>query len=312
MHIIVARPRGFCAGVERAIRSVERALERYGPPVYVLNHIVHNAHVVEALRARGAIFVGKVSGVPANAPLLFSAHGVSPERWMEATERDLRIIDATCPLVERVHLAARKHAVAGRTVLMIGNAGHDEVIGTVGWAPGKVVIVQNIRDAESVEVPDPEKVAYITQTTLSVDDAERIIAILRRRFPKIKGPKQGDICYATANRQRAVKALAARAQLVLVVGDASSSNSARLAHVAKEQGTKAHLISSAENIEAAWLENVETILVTSGASVPEDHVQGVIAYFESRGPCTVEEVCIAEENMHFKLPEEVREKDPEQ
>jgi len=305
MHLIVAKPRGFCAGVERAIKTVEWALQRYGPPVYVLNHIVHNAHVVNALREKGAVFVHDLEEVPQSAPLLFSAHGVGPDRWEEAQKRSLQVVDATCPLVEKVHREARRFSAAGYTVILIGKDGHDETIGTMGWAEGHVKLVQSISDVAALEVEDESKLAYITQTTLSVGDCQEIADALKKRFPDLHGPSQADICYATSNRQFAVNALASEVDLVLVVGDGESANSTRLAEVARAQGRPAHLIPSAEGIRGAWLEGVERVLITSGASVPEELVRGVIRELKTYGECHVEERELVQEDIHFRLPKPV-------
>jgi len=302
MQIIVARPRGFCAGVERAIKCVERALEEYGAPVYVLNNIVHNAHVVNELREKGAVFVRDIHDVPEGGHLLFSAHGVGPERWETARGRSLQVIDATCPLVEKVHNEARRFAEKDRTIVLIGEAGHDETVGTMGWAPANIVLIQNREEAERLQVADPDNLSYITQTTLSVEDCKDIIAVLRRRFPHIQGPPKADICYATSNRQAAISALTPEADLVLVVGDPESANSTRLAAIARSKGRPAHLIPDAGAIDGAWLEGVETVLLSSGASVPEKLVQGVIRYLQARGECTVEERTLVREDVHFRLP----------
>ncbi|MCC6491157.1 MAG: 4-hydroxy-3-methylbut-2-enyl diphosphate reductase [Candidatus Hydrogenedentes bacterium] len=305
MRIILAKPRGFCAGVERAIKCVEQALERYGAPVYVLNDIVHNAHVVNDLRAKGAIFVKDLVDVPAGAHLLFSAHGVSPERFKHAERFQMEVIDATCPLVEKVHNEARRFASKDFTVILIGEEGHDETVGTMGWAPQHIRLVLDEADVEALEVPNPDKVSYITQTTLSVEDCERVIAALRRRFPNIQGPPKADICYATTNRQAAVNALSPMVDLVLVVGDRESANSNRLAEICRAKGKPAYLISTADMIEEEWLDGVESILLTAGASAPEMLVQGVIEYFLQRGPLEVSESEIMMEDVHFKLPAEL-------
>ncbi len=306
MRIIVAKPRGFCAGVERAIKSVESALERFGPPVYVLNHIVHNAHVVKELREKGAVFVRELYEVPRGAHLLFSAHGVGPDRWEKAKELELEVIDATCPLVEKVHHEARRFAAKDYTIILIGEKGHDETVGTMGWAPENIRIIQRKEDVAVLEVPDPAKLAYITQTTLSVEDCQEIIQALRERFPEIQGPPKADICYATSNRQAAVKALAQEVDLVLVVGDPESANSTRLAEVARSKGKPAHLIPDAGAVHREWLDGVKTLLLTSGASVPEKHVQGVIAYLNSLESCSVEEFELVHEDIHFRLPVNVQ------
>jgi len=305
MRIVVAKPRGFCAGVERAIKSVEQALSRYGAPVYVLNHIVHNTHVVNELRDKGAIFVHDLSEVPEGATLLFSAHGVGPDRWEEAKRLHLEVIDATCPLVEKVHHEARRFAARRATVILIGEVDHDETVGTMGWARDSIKLVHTKEDVAALEVEDPENLAYITQTTLSVEDCQAIIAALKARFPKIQGPPKEDICYATSNRQYAVNQLAPEVDLVLVVGDRESANSRRLANVARSKGKPAYLIPDASEIQPRWFEGVNTILLTSGASVPEKHVQGVIAYLNSVEPCEVVETTLVDENVHFRLPTEV-------
>jgi len=302
MKVILARPRGFCAGVERAIKCVEQALERYGSPVYVLHDIVHNATVVNDLRAKGAVFVQSLDDVPEGAHLLFSAHGVGPEQWKRAESLQLEVVDATCPLVEKVHNEARRFAAKDFTIVLIGEEGHDETVGTMGWAPDHIRRVFTEEEVESLEVPNPDQVSYITQTTLSVDDCERIIARLRERFPNIQGPPKADICYATQNRQAAVNALAPQADLVLVVGDRESANSNRLAEICRAKGKPAHLISSAECIREQWLDGVNTVLLTAGASAPEHLVQGVIDYLRGRGPVEVEESFVVIEGVHFKLP----------
>ncbi|HPO15915.1 MAG TPA: 4-hydroxy-3-methylbut-2-enyl diphosphate reductase [Candidatus Hydrogenedentes bacterium] len=305
MRIIVAKPRGFCAGVERAIKSVETALERFGPPVYVLNHIVHNAHVVNELREKGAVFVRNLNEVPHGAHLLFSAHGVGPDRWEQAQDLRLQVIDATCPLVEKVHHEARRFALKNHTIILIGEKGHDETVGTMGWAPENIRIIQRKEDVASLEVSDPSKLAYITQTTLSVEDCQEIIEALQKRFPEIQGPPKADICYATSNRQAAVKALAQEVDLVLVVGDPESANSTRLAEVARSKGKPAYLIPDASAIHLEWLNGVNTLLLTSGASVPEKHVQGVLAFLNSLASCAVEEYELVHEDVHFRLPRNI-------
>mgnify|MGYP000879555050 CR=1 FL=1 len=306
MHLILAKPRGFCAGVERAIQSVERALELFGSPVYVLNHIVHNAHVVYSLQKKGAVFVRNIEDVPEGSILLFSAHGVGPEQWDEAKERHLKVIDATCPLVDRVHRSAKKYAEQGYTIILIGDAGHDETIGTTGWAKENVVLVQNIHEAQTVDISNTDRIAYITQTTLSVEDCKKIVEVLRLRFPALQSPAKGNICYATTNRQKAVLTLAPRIDIVIVVGDKESANSRRLVEIAKNTGKTAYLVLDANEIQKEWFKNVRNVLITSGASVPEEHVQGVIKFLSSLETCTLEEVCVASENVHFKLPEEIQ------
>lgn len=305
MRIILAKPRGFCAGVERAIKCVEQALERYGAPVYVLNDIVHNAHVVNDLKEKGAVFVKRLEDVPPGSHLLFSAHGVGPERFAHAERFKMEVIDATCPLVEKVHNEARRFASRDFTIVLIGENGHDETVGTMGWAPEHIRLVFTQEDVDKLEVPNPDKVSYITQTTLSVDDCDRVIAALKRRFPNIQGPPKSDICYATTNRQAAVNALSPLADIVLVVGDRESANSNRLAEICHAKDKPAYLISSADMIEEVWLDGVETILLTAGASAPETLVRGVIDYFRSRGPVEVEESEVMMEDVHFKLPTEL-------
>lgn len=305
MRIILARPRGFCAGVERAIRCVEEALNRFGAPVYVLHDIVHNAHVVEELRRKGAVFVDDVSEVPEGAHLLFSAHGVGPDLYEIAKQRNMHVIDATCPLVEKVHNEARRFASKGFTIILIGEEGHDETVGTMGWAPEHIRRVFTLDDVDALTVEDPERVAYITQTTLSVEECARVIEALKKKFPKIQAPPKADICYATSNRQAAVNMLAPMADLVLVVGDRASANSNRLAEICRANGRPAYLISDASVIRQEWLEGVNSIVLTAGASAPEALVQGVVAYFRSRGPVEVEEHTLIPENVHFNLPREI-------
>ena len=306
MNVILAKPRGFCAGVERAIRCVERALELYGAPVYVLHDIVHNATVVEGLRGRGAVFVRELEAVPRGAHLLFSAHGVGPDQWAAAHARELDVIDATCPLVGKVHREAKRLAGLGYAIILIGEKGHDEVVGTAGWASGHIQVVFTEQDVASVQVGDPARVAYLTQTTLSADECSRVIAALEMRFPDIEGPPSEDICYATQNRQRAVNELAPQADLVLVVGDAQSANSKRLAEICRNKGKASRLIRSDAMIEDAWVEDVGTVLVTSGASVPEFLVQGVIERLQSMAPCGVEERVVVDEDVHFSMPDCIR------
>jgi 4-hydroxy-3-methylbut-2-enyl diphosphate reductase len=309
MKIILAKPRGFCAGVERAIRCVERALDLYGPPVYVLNDIVHNGTVVQALREKGAVFVRRLDDVPRGAHLLFSAHGVGPRQWDAARARDLHVIDATCPLVDKVHREAKRFADKGCTIILIGEKGHDEVLGTAGWAADHIQVAFTEEDVASLVVRDPAGVAYLTQTTLSVDDCARVVAALKKRFPDIQGPPVNDICYATQNRQRAVNELAREADLVLVVGDPESANSKRLAEICARKGKASHLISSAAMIQDAWLVGVRAVLVTSGASAPEFLLQGVVDYLKSKAPCEVEERAIVRENVRFRLPEAIEQGD---
>jgi 4-hydroxy-3-methylbut-2-enyl diphosphate reductase len=306
MKVLLASPRGFCAGVNMAIESLELALEAFGPPIYVYHEIVHNQYVVGHFRDRGVTFVDDLAEVPQGATLLFSAHGVSPEIRRLARERKLRAIDATCPLVTKVHLEAIKYADAGYTILLIGHEGHDEVIGTMGEAPEAIVLVETPDDVASLQVVDESKVAYLTQTTLSVDDANRIIGRLKERFPKIAAPPKDDICYATQNRQEAVSRLSAEADLVLVLGSQNSSNSQRLAELARERGIAAHLIDGANDIDPAWFAGVETVLVTAGASAPEVVVEACLDWLRDRFDATVEPRSIREESVSFPLPRELR------
>ena len=305
MKIILAKPRGFCAGVERAIKCVEESLDRYGAPVYVLNDIVHNKHVVVELRDRGAVFVKELSEVPEGSRLLFSAHGVGPERYAHADKYQMEVIDATCPLVEKVHNEARRFASNDYTIILIGEDGHDETVGTMGWAPENIRLVFTSEDVDALDVPNPDHVSYITQTTLSVQDCDRVVKKLREKFPKIEGPPKSDICYATSNRQAAVAELSPEVDLVIVVGDSESANSNRLAEICIAEGKPAQLISNASMIEDAWFDGIESILLTAGASAPELLVQGVIEWFRSRGPVEVEEREVMMEDVHFKLPREL-------
>lgn len=305
LTVLLAAPRGFCAGVDRAILIVERALEKWGPPVYVRHEIVHNRHVVESLRARGAVFVAELDEVPANAPVIFSAHGVPKSVPAEAQRRNLTFVDATCPLVSKVHRDAEKHHEReGRHLLLIGHAGHPEVVGTLGQVPeGAATLIETIKDAEAVEPPPAKGLAYVTQTTLSVDDTKDIIAVLRRRFPKIAAPKQEDICYATTNRQLAVKTAAAQADAFLVVGSANSSNSNRLVEVARQAGCRqAQLVDDRDGIDWPALEGVTTLAISAGASAPEALVQGVIDALNERFEVTVQTLETAKEGVEFKLP----------
>ena len=307
MQLLLAEPRGFCAGVDRAIEIVERALEVFGAPVYVRHEIVHNRFVVEDLRGKGAVFVDEVDDAPDGAVLIFSAHGVSQAVRQRAQDRELKIIDATCPLVTKVHLELLRHLKNGDQVVLIGHAGHPEVEGTMGQAPaGAVLLVSDPADVDALAVENPDKLAYVTQTTLSVDDTADVIAALRRRFPRIQGPKREDICYATSNRQLAVKALAGKVDVVLVIGSKNSSNSNRLREVAERAGCQAHLIDGPADIDPAWLEGCERIGVTAGASAPELLVQQVVDFLRSKGAATVERLAVTEENVIFNLPEELR------
>ena len=306
-RVVVAAPRGYCAGVDRAVITVERALDLYGPPVYVRKQIVHNRHVVEDLEARGAIFVEELTEVPEGATVVFSAHGVSPAVHAEAAERGLKTIDATCPLVTKVHNEARRFAGQGLQILLIGHAGHEEVEGTSGEAPEHITLVEHPQDVDALEVGDPGRVAWLSQTTLSVDETWETVSKLREKYPDLIDPPSDDICYATQNRQSAVKQIAATADLVIVVGSRNSSNSVRLVEVALEAGAKAsYRVDNAGEIDDAWLEGVESVGVTSGASVPDELVQGVLDHLQQRGyPAAVEERR-TEENLVFALPPELR------
>jgi 4-hydroxy-3-methylbut-2-enyl diphosphate reductase len=305
-RVLLAAPRGYCAGVDRAVETVEKALDLHGAPVYVRKEIVHNKHVVEELSKRGAIFVEEETEVPEGELVVFSAHGVAPAVHENAAERRLRTIDATCPLVTKVHVEARRFAADGYTIVMVGHAGHEEVEGTMGEAPGSIVLVQTAEEVESLELPDPERVALITQTTLSVDETTEIIAALRAKFPAIVSPKSDDICYATTNRQIAVKQLARECELVLVIGSTNSSNSNRLVEVAREHGADSHLIDNHTQVQGQWLEGVETVGITSGASAPEELVESLIELFRERGADDVSELRTVHEDVRFMLPKEIR------
>jgi 4-hydroxy-3-methylbut-2-en-1-yl diphosphate reductase len=304
-RLLLASPRGYCAGVERAVETVERALALYGSPVYVRKQIVHNSHVVEDLRSRGAVFVDALADVPDGATVVFSAHGIAPAVRREAKEMRLTTIDATCPLVTKVHAQARRYAEAGYALVLIGHAGHEEVEGTLGEAPDAIVLVQSAEDAESVSLPADRPLVYLTQTTLSVDEAGEIVAVLRRRFPHIQGPAREDICYATSNRQWAVKELLREIDLLLVIGSPNSSNSQRLVDVARAEGTSAHLVDDVGGIDETWLESCESVGLTSGASAPERLVADVCAWFAARG-AEVHELEPVHEDVSFKLPVELR------
>jgi 4-hydroxy-3-methylbut-2-enyl diphosphate reductase len=304
--ILLAAPRGYCAGVDRAVQTVERALELYGAPVYVRKEIVHNKYVVDTLRERGAIFVESESEVPEGATAVFSAHGVAPDVHVNAQERGLNTIDATCPLVTKVHREAIKFAGDGYTIVLIGHAGHEEVEGTMGEAPDAMVLVEDVGDVDGLEVPDETKLAYISQTTLSVDETREVILALRERFPHIQGPRTDDICYATTNRQAAVKQLATECDLVLVVGSRNSSNSNRLVEVAREYGAESHLIDHVSQVEEAWLEGMSTVGITSGASAPEILVRGVVDFFRAHGTEDVSELEVVREDVRFMLPKKIR------
>jgi 4-hydroxy-3-methylbut-2-enyl diphosphate reductase len=306
-RIVLAAPRGYCAGVDRAIATVEKALAAFGPPVYVRKEIVHNFHVVETLRAQGAVFVDELAEVPAGARVVFSAHGVSPAVRAEAAARGLRTIDATCPLVTKVHHEATRLAGAGLSVLLIGHAGHEEVEGTMGEAPDAMQLIEHPADVDRVDVPDPARVAWLSQTTLSVDETQETVARLRARFPELVDPPSDDICYATQNRQQAVKAIAPDCDLVIVVGSRNSSNSVRLVEVAVEAGAaRAERVDAAAEIDPAWLDGVTTVGVTSGASVPDELVQDVVAALKDAGFGGVTCEPIVEETLTFALPPELR------
>lgn len=306
-RVLVAKPRGYCAGVDRAVQAVERALEQYGAPIYVRKQIVHNTHVVKTLEERGAVFVEETEEVPEGAIVVFSAHGVSPAVHEEAASRSLRTIDATCPLVTKVHNEAKRFAAKDYDILLIGHEGHEEVEGTAGEAPEHIQLVDGLDGVDGVSVRDPEKVVWLSQTTLSVDETTETVARLRSRFPNLIDPPSDDICYATSNRQTAVKQIAAESDLVIVVGSANSSNSKRLVEVAKDYGAAAsYLVDDASFVRDEWLEGVRTVGLTSGASVPEDLVRGVLAKLADHGFTEVEEVESVQESMRFALPHELR------
>jgi 4-hydroxy-3-methylbut-2-en-1-yl diphosphate reductase len=303
--ILLLRPRGFCAGVVRAIDVVKIALNLYGAPIYVRKEIVHNKHVVDELRAAGAIFVEELTEVPVGARVIFSAHGVAPSVREDAVARKLQFIDATCPLVTKVHLEAVRFAKKGYTIVLIGHKDHDEVIGTLGEAPESTVLVSTVEDVDQLEIKDPEHISYITQTTLSLDETQEVVVRLKERFPKIQGPAAQDICYATENRQLAVKAVAPLCGLLLVVGSQNSSNSRRLAEVCQKTGVPAFLIDDLSEVKPEWLKDVQTVAVTAGASAPENLVESLIAHLRSCGFEGLEEVEIKEEDVRFQLPSEL-------
>ena len=306
-QVLLAAPRGYCAGVDRAVVTVEKALDTYGAPVYVRKQIVHNRHVVEDLQARGAVFVEELDEVPPGSTVVFSAHGVSPAVHAQAAERELKAIDATCPLVTKVHHEARRFAKEGLEILLIGHAGHEEVEGTTGEAPDRITLVQSPEDVENVELADPTRVAWLSQTTLSVDETLETVGRLREKFPLLMDPPSDDICYATSNRQLAIKQIAARSDLVLVVGSANSSNTVRLVDVALESGARAaYRVDNAGEVDPAWFEGVASVGVTSGASVPEDLVQGVLDLLVQRGYPVAQEERLTEESLVFALPPELR------
>jgi 4-hydroxy-3-methylbut-2-en-1-yl diphosphate reductase len=305
-RVLLASPRGYCAGVERAVETVERALSLYGSPVYVRRQIVHNAHVVRELEQRGAVFVDDESDAPAGSILVLSAHGVAPSVYERSAALAHRTIDATCPLVTKVHVQARRYAAEGNRIVLIGHAGHEEVIGTMGEAPGAITLVETVADAEALELPPDVPLAYITQTTLSVDETAEIVDVLKRRFPHIRAPQREDICYATSNRQWAVKELLSEVDLLLVIGSCNSSNSNRLVEVARSGGVAAHLVEDEASIDERWLERAETVGVTSGASVPERLVERVCEWFRSRGISDVAPFSSKFEDVVFRLPVELR------
>jgi 4-hydroxy-3-methylbut-2-enyl diphosphate reductase len=304
--VLLASPRGYCAGVERAVETVEKALDLYGPPVFVRKQIVHNLHVVRDLESRGAVFVDRETEVPEGATVVFSAHGVAPSVHANAAARQLQTIDATCPLVTKVHVQARRYAREGYTVVLIGHAGHEEVVGTMGEAPDAIVLVETVADVVALDVDEAAKLAYVTQTTLSVDETGEIITALRRRFPAIHAPKREDICYATSNRQWAVKQMLSEIDLLLVIGSRNSSNSNRLVEVARAGGVAAHLIDDASEIDGLWMGGVDVVGVTSGASAPEKLVEGVCEWFRAHGVSDIEAYRLVDEDVEFRLPVELR------
>jgi 4-hydroxy-3-methylbut-2-enyl diphosphate reductase len=305
-RILLAAPRGYCAGVDRAVETVEHALRLYGAPVYVRKEIVHNKHVVQQLREKGAIFVEEETEVPEGSTVVFSAHGVAPTVHANAAERQLFTIDATCPLVTKVHVEARKFAAEGYTIVLIGHDGHEEVEGTMGEAPGSIVLVESEEDVDRLEVEDPDRIAYLTQTTLSVDETRVLVNRLRAKFPNVVGPRTDDICYATTNRQAAVKAMAGECDLILVIGSRNSSNSTRLVEVSRDLGTEAYLIDNEAQVQEEWLEGKRTVGITSGASAPEELVQRLVAFFRARGTTEIGEWDVVKEDVRFMLPKTIR------
>ena len=305
-RVLLASPRGYCAGVERAVETVELALEHYGAPVYVRKQIVHNIHVVRDLEARGAIFVEEETEVPRGATVVYSAHGVAPSVFANSEKLGHNVIDAVCPLVTKVHVQARRYADEGYTVVLIGHEGHEEVVGTMGEAPDATVLVQTVEEAEALDFPPDTKLAYVTQTTLSVDETGEIITALRRRFPEIRAPRKEDICYATSNRQWAVKEMLPEIDLLLVIGSRNSSNSNRLVETSRAAGTPAHLIDDETEIDEAWLDGATTVGITSGASAPEKLVTRVCDWFRARGVTKIEPYRLVEEDVTFRLPVELR------
>jgi 4-hydroxy-3-methylbut-2-enyl diphosphate reductase len=308
MKVVLAQPRGFCAGVERAIEIVEKALEIYGPPVYVRHEIVHNRYVVDELRAKGAVFVEELDEVPVGKIAIFSAHGVAKVVEINAQARNLQVIDATCPLVSKVHTEGRRYASQGREVILIGHAGHPEVEGTMGQVPGGVLLISTLRDVAELKVKDPEKLAYVTQTTLSVDDTREVIEALKARFPSIVGPDTRDICYATQNRQRAVRELAGQVDLILVIGAPNSSNSNRLREIAEELGVRSHLIETAGQLNPSWLQGAHSVGITAGASAPDILVQEVVARLRELSDISLQVMDGIAENVKFRLPPQLHER----
>jgi len=306
VHILLAQPRGFCAGVEMAVAAVERALELYGSPLYAFHEIVHNTAIVAGLQRRGVLFVNDVTDVPTGAVIVFSAHGVSPAVRAMAAERHLVVVDATCPLVSKVHTEARRFVKDGFSVVFIGHAGHDEAVGLLGEAPDAIILIETLEDVERVTVPDSHRVAYLTQTTLGVDDTRRIVEALNKRFPGIVGPTHSDICYATQNRQTAIRSIASESSLALILGSRHSSNSQRLREVASDAGASSHLIDGPEDLRHEWFDRVSEVAVTAGASVPESLVKATVAAIVDRYGARVDEHRTAEETMHFSLPAPVR------
>lgn len=305
MKILLARPRGFCAGVDRAIEIVKLALQTYRPPVYVRHEIVHNRHVVDSLRKMGAVFVEELAEVPDGRPVIFSAHGVAQSVWQEAQRRDLKVIDATCPLVIKVHQEVHRDHERGYELILIGHAGHPEVIGTLGQVPDKIHLVRSVEDVSRLTVADPERLSYVTQTTLSIDECREIVDALNQRFPAIKGPRQEDICYATQNRQNAVKEISSRADVLLVLGAPNSSNSNRLREIGTHQGIPSYLIETAQDIDPDWLRSAQVVGVSAGASAPEILVQHVVEFLQAMGASEIEQVTVTEENVEFLIPREL-------
>ncbi|MDO4585645.1 MAG: 4-hydroxy-3-methylbut-2-enyl diphosphate reductase [Planctomycetia bacterium] len=303
MRILLASPRGFCAGVNRAIETLREALRKFGRPMYVYHEIVHNRWVVEEFQAKGAVFVDTLEEVPVGSCLMYSAHGVSPEVREKAAEMGLRTIDATCPLVARIHAQARQFAEEGLEILLLGHRGHDEIVGIMGEVPERIQILSSVEDARKISVPNPEKVACLTQTTFSIEEMRRILAVLQERFPKLRQPPQGSICYATSNRQQAVRELASQAERVLVVGSPNSSNSRRLQELARQQGVEAYLLDGAEELREEWLDGVETVLITAGASAPETVVRSILAFLREKYHAEVETVEVCRESLQFPIPD---------